>query len=382
MTPRKRHDQEDAQQEALIAALDALRDMDPVALGRTCYTAIRRTLRQARALPPDPAAYRQWFRAACRHPDGHDYSRSQRALFAQQFNRVGQHWADQGLVETPLVVANYRRRPLGGVADARVHQTLRPVELRRLEETFWCRLTEPAAASTPSSPEAAHWQALCRLTFALIVAGGLAGPGAVAALADLEWQHLRPARQGFIRLPRRGVWLRLYVPPRVQALALLLGAHLPRLRQFRESDLTQPIVPVVEPAADPDPARQRRLRQIHTRFNAWLHDLCQQAGVPVITLATLQQAARPRLAAAYGNVLAAAILSQTVYAPVPDSQADVFATYREPFTLPATPAPLPVARAARAARPSLAPADRGNYHLEELIVRLQDSTPVGPTTTA
>ncbi|MFX1412140.1 MAG: hypothetical protein ACFFA6_17505, partial [Promethearchaeota archaeon] len=108
--------------------------------------------------------------------------------------------------------------------------------------------------------------------------------------------------------------------------------------------------------------------------NAWLRDLCQAAGVPTITLTTLQQAIRPPLAAVYGNVVAGAILGQTVYVPVPDEQAAMFATYQESFHLPsAGSAPLAPVRPSRSPSPSPAVEPLSNYELEGRIARLQEA---------
>ena len=359
-------------QARLISILDTLHTENPKALGKHCYITIRQELLRARLLPPDKVTFQRWFRTACRHSDGTEYSRSQRAIFVQQFNLVGQRWAEERLVPEPLQVANYRRRRPGGVADPRVYQTIRPSEVRRLKEAFLRHLERPPQKA---SPQEEYWEAFCRLAFALIVWGGMAWPGALTTLASLKWKHLRTAVQGFIRIPRRGVWLRLYIPPLVQAFVLVLGMHLPRRRKFSEPSPEQPILPVSEQADDAANERRRLLRMARIRFNTWLQELCHIAGVRVISLHTLQQAVRPMLAETYGNVLAGAILGLTLYAPVPDGQEDVFDTYREPFTLPAV---LPRKATTLSPTPSPQPRVMGeepeNYRLERLIAHLREAS--------
>jgi integrase len=352
----------------LLATLDRLRAEHPSALGKHCYRAIRRSLSRARLLPPDAATFQRWFRAACRRTDGIEYSHSQRALFAQQFAAVGQCWVEERLVDEPLRVTNYRRRRPGGVADPRVYQTVCPTEIHRLQEVFLLCLEQDRENA---KSDATHWEAFCRLAFVLIAWGGMAWPGALATLADLEWQHIRTAVHGFIRVPRRGVWLRLHIPPRVQASVLALGAQLPRLRKFAEPDLTEPLLPLETRDGD----RRKRRSCIARRFNRWLRGLCQAAGVRSISLHTLQEAARMQVAKLYGNVLTSAILGLTPYAPVPDGQRRVFETYRAAFTLlPASSAPpIPVLSGRRPAPVDAAMQEEGNCRLEELIAPLQDA---------
>ncbi len=354
----------------LLATLDNLRSECPTALGDYCYRAIRHALLDARLLPPHDATFRRWYRAVCRHADGTDYSHSQRALFVRQFNAVGRRWAENGLTDRPLRVTNYRRRRPGGVADARVYQTIRPSEMRRLQGTFLCLDRDTESDATQ---EEAQWEAFCRMAFVLIVWGGMAWPGALTMLCGLQWQHIRIALNGYIRIPRRGVWLRLYLQPLAQAFALALGAHLPRARMFGEPDGTQSLIPFETEAGDP--AQERRRRQIaRRRFDKWLRDLCVASGARPIGLRVLQEAARVELARMYGNVLAGAILGLTRYAPAADGQEDVFETYRGTLTLPGLSlASLPALASPRPYRPESTHCETSNSHLEEMIARVQNT---------
>ncbi len=351
----------------LLATLDGLRAECPSVLDEHCYRAIRRALSRARLLPPDAAILQRWFRAACRRADGIEYSHSQRALFVRQFDAVGRRWVEEQLVGEPLQVINYRRRRPGGVADPRVYQTVRPTEVRCLQEALLLRLGQDGENT---GSDEAHWEAFCRLAFALIVWGGMAWPGALAMLTDLEWRHVRAASRGFICIPRRGVWLRLHVPPRVEAFALALGAQLPRSRKFAEPDPTQTLLPLEIGGGNPE----KRRACVTRRFNRWLRGLCQAASVHPVSLHTLQEAARMQVAKLYGNVLAGAILGLTPYALVPDGQRHVFETYRATFTLPpASSAPsIPVLPSRRPVCVDSAVQEEGNCRLEELIVLLQD----------
>jgi integrase len=351
----------------LLATLDGLRAECPSVLGEHCYRVIRRVLSRARVLPPEATTFQRWFRAACRRTEGIEYSHSQRALFVRQFNAVGQRWAEERLVGGPLQVTNYRRRRPGGVADPRVYQAVRPAEVHRLQEALLLRLGRDGGDIGNGE---AHWEAFCRLAFALIVWGGMAWPGALATLADLEWRHVRTAWRGFIRVPRRGVWLRLHIPPRVQAFALALGVQLPRPRKFAEPDPAQPLLSLQ--MGDSDHGKRRS--HIARRFNRWLQELCRAAGVRPIGLHSLQEAARVQVARTYGNVLAGAILGLTPYAPVADGQQRVFTTYRASLTLPpASPGLIAALPGRRRVCADSAMSGEGDCRLEELIARLQDA---------
>ena len=130
--------------DGLLAALDMVRDSYQASeaenLSERCYHIIRRAVKGARVLPPAQKTFQSWFHTSCRHPDGSDYSRSQRARFVQSFNKVGLAWYDDGMTPELLRVCNYRRRGLQSVANPRVCQQLPSGQFQRLLQAFLERL--------------------------------------------------------------------------------------------------------------------------------------------------------------------------------------------------------------------------------------------------
>jgi integrase/recombinase XerD len=125
------------------------------------------------------------------------------------------------------------------------------------------------------------------------------------------------AGRGFIRISRAGGWQRLYVEDVVVVCALALALAVPN------PDLETKVCPC-----------QTSLKQLRAHFNSWLAQLCRRANVPPVTVEILAHASYLRLNDIYPNIVVGAILGQILYSPVPDDQADVFESYRQPFVLP------------------------------------------------
>jgi integrase len=372
------HDDPGTLHDALLATLNALWDARQAGKSKSpdehCYLAIRRAVERARTLPPTPRTFRRWFRAACRHADGSDYAPSQRALFVRHFNAVGLAWHEAGLTPEMLRVCNYRRRQPQGAGDPRVLQVLTYSQFHRLRRIFLDRLVRGELAPEP-------WEAFCQLAFALIAFGGMAWPGVLASIADLRWDNLRTAAQGYITIHRRDCRFRFYLPPLASALALVIGTHLDRPRVFGEPEMkTSILLPIEEPPFDPAAGltreeydkrlRQRRLRRVRYHFNCWLPDLCQEAGVPIITVRTLNGASRLALVRVCGQVIAGALLGQTPYAPLSDDQLDdLFESYcAHPFRLPEASATQAIVPAKSSKRPVPVEAAEGVAFLAEGFV--------------
>lgn len=320
---------QDRRRAMLLRQLDALRSAKEI--GRRVYCSLQEAVQRAARLPPNASTFDRWFRAACRHPDGADYSHAQRQVFCAEFNRVGDAWHQAGLLPEPLQAQNYpKRHPTIRVVNDAVHRRLTPGEFRRLRAAFLARLHPPLAR--PVTPTL-YGEAFNEFFFDLITAGGLTSAAPLAAVKELTWAHLRPAVDGFLILPYRprdqspnqpAVPYRLFLHPRTVALALRLATCWPqkghRAWPPAEASLLAPLETV---------------SQTRKAFNDWLAGLCLEARAPVITLRTLALASRSPLAQLVGNSTAAALRFQPLWMPLAlDLPEDLLLGYQDEFRPP------------------------------------------------
>ena len=164
------------------------------------------------SLPLTRAQCERWLRTLCRHEDGSDYTKSQRAVFVRELNRVLEEWYQQGLTTERFEVRNYRRDRQYGLLDVEALEYVTASEVAALKQQFLRELTDTRIVGD----KAEQLQlAFHHFIFAAITLGGLAWTGAFSDLARLQWRHLRTAARGYLLIPRWGVEQRIFVSPMV-----------------------------------------------------------------------------------------------------------------------------------------------------------------------
>lgn len=338
----KHSDAETATRLKMLQTLDALQREGRV--GKKVATFLSRALSDT-ALPLTHAQCERWLRALCRHEDGSDYAKSQRAIFVRELNLVLSEWHRVGLSEL-LQVRNYRRERQYGLLNVQALEYVTVSHVDALKAQFLHDLNNPKATR---SREERLLRAFHQFVFAAIAFGGMAWTGVFADLARLQWRHLRTAPQGYLLIPRFGMEQRIYVPPVVALCVLLLGEHLPHRPKAREPELDQPILPGVRfnqehdrdasaenvDAEEMDAEDSPTLAPVRAKFNAWLGNLCQRARLrgadrrPIkISIQALATVARAYAIETYAPPVAGALLGFIPYSQVPTEQSGIFADYR------------------------------------------------------
>lgn len=330
----------------MLQTLDTLRRERKI--GERLATFLQRALQDIE-LPLTQAQCERLFRAFCRHEDGSDYSKSQRAVFVSELNRVLGEWHQEGLTIELLQVRNYRRERQYGLLNVEALQYVTLSQPNALKEQFLCELNVDHGLIDRTCLLEAPFH---HFVFAAIGFGGMAWNGVFTDLARLQWKHLRTAAQGYLLIPRFGTEQRIYVPPIVAASALLVGTHLPRPRNSHEPDSDQPILPGLalkqwrrmnsegedienrEMALDDDEAPV--VAAARAKLNAWLGKLCQRAGlrnakgqVFKISVQALAAVARAYVIKTYTPTVAGALLGLIPYSPVVERQRQIFEEYRQ-----------------------------------------------------
>lgn len=316
-------------------------------IGKKVATFLQRALSDA-ALPLTRVQCERWLRALCRHEDGSDYAKSQRAIFVRELNLVLSEWHRSGLTREVFQVRNYRRERQYGLLNVEALQYVTVSHVDALKEQFLRDLNNPKAMR---SREDRLQRAFHQFVFAAIAFGGMAWTGVFADLARLQWRHLRTAPQGYLLIPRFGMEQRIYIPSLVALCALLLGEHLPHPPKAREPELDQPILPRVrfnqehdrnasaenEDDEETDAEDSPTLAPARAKFNAWLGNLSQRARLRdlnkrpfQISVQALAAVARAYVVEIYTPPVAGALLGFIPYSQVPAEQSGIFAEYRQP----------------------------------------------------
>ncbi len=251
-------------------------------LGRECAIGARMQafLQHALAsvlLPLTNAQCDRWLRALCRHEDGSDYAKSQRAVFVRELNRVLEEWYKQDLTTELFAVHNYRRDRQYGLLDVEALEYVMVSEVDALKQQFLHELTDTHAVGDRADQLHLSFH---RFIFVAITFGGLAWTGVFSDLARLQWHHLRTVAQGYLLVPRWGVEQRIFVPPVVALCALLLGEHLPHPPKARQPHPDQPILPGF--------SLESRLRSVQGKTDGDEAEIGDDESSPVIVTARVR----------------------------------------------------------------------------------------------
>lgn len=327
----------------LLEILDTLQREHKV--GARVTASLKRAL-PAAALPLTSSQCEGWLRALCRHADGSDYAKSQRAVFVRDLNCVFSAWHGAGLTAELFQVRNYRRYRQYGLLNVEALQYVTLSQVDTLKAQFLRQLCDPKILQDKADRLQVAFH---HFVFAAIAFGGMAWTGVFADLARLQWRHLRTASQGYVLIPRFGVEHRIHVPPLVSFCALLVGEHLPHPPKTREPDPVQPILPGVtirqwmriDAGKHEDEEEENYAKDFpavaaaRAKFNAWLGNLCVCAGLrdatghPIkILVQALADVSRAYVVEIYSPPVAGALLGLIPYSPVPEEQSRIFEDYR------------------------------------------------------
>lgn len=288
----------------------------------------------------------RWLRALCRHSDGSDYAKSQRAVFVRELNCVLSAWHTAGLTAELFQVRNYRRDRQYGLLNVEALQYVTLSQVDDLKEGFLRQLKEPKILQDKTERLQVGFH---QFVFAAIAFGGMAWTGVFADLAHLQWRQLQSAANGYLLVPRFGIEHRIHVPPIVSFCALLLGEYLPHPPKTREPGPEQPILPGVtirqwikidagghEDIEKRDDAEDfPAVAAARAKFNAWLGNLCLCVGLrdatghPInISARALADVSRAYAVEMYTPPVAGVLLGLMPYSPVPEAQSKMFEEYR------------------------------------------------------